>query len=186
MSVIRRRAIAALVTGLAVAMAGCGSGTANKAVATTTTAAATSTTVSPDTSSSGVATIPTVRTTVPGHAATTTATTRPGGPTTVQLTEKDDGTIVSVAKGTTIVVVLSSTYWMFPNTPNPAVLQQQGGRTVAPGSCPPGVGCGTASVTYTAVGSGGAQISASRTTCGEALLCTGKAGSYSVQVQVTG
>ena len=43
----------------------------------------------------------------------------------------DDGTTVSVTKGTTIVVVLNSTYWTFPNPPNPAVVQQQGGGSHA-------------------------------------------------------
>jgi hypothetical protein len=40
-------------------------------------------------------------------------------------------------------------------------------------------------MTSTAVGIGSAQISASRTTCGEAMQCTGKAGSFSVQILVT-
>jgi hypothetical protein len=169
-----------------VALAGCGAGTATKTLATTSTVATTtSTTVSPETSSS-VATTPT---TGGGHTATTTATTRPASRSgTIQLTDKDNGTTVSVTKGTTIVVVLNSTYWKFPNPPNPAVVQQQGAVVVTPaplGTCIPGGGCGTASMTSTAVGIGSAQISASRTTCGEAMLCTGKAGSYSVQILVT-
>jgi hypothetical protein len=93
-----------------------------------------------------------------------------------------------VAQGATIVVVLNSTYWKFPIPPNPAVLQAQGAVIVAPaplGTCVPGGGCGTASMTSTAVGIGSAQISASRTTCGEAMQCTGKAGSFSVQILVT-
>ncbi len=186
MTVIRRRPIAALVTGLVVvASAGCGAGTATKTLATTSTmVTTTSTTLSPDTSSSGA----TTPTTVGRHTATTTATTRPAPRSgTIQLTDRDDGTTVSVTKGTTIVVVLNSTYWKFPNPPNPAVVQQQGDVVVTaapPGTCIPGGGCGTSSVTSIAVGIGSAQISASRTTCGEAMLCTGKAGSYSVQIVV--
>jgi hypothetical protein len=40
-------------------------------------------------------------------------------------------------------------------------------------------------VTYQAVGGGQATISAARTSCGEALRCTGNQGSYSVLVVVS-
>jgi hypothetical protein len=105
------------------------------------------------------------------------------------LTDADDGKSITVRKGTTIVVVLNSTYWMFASSSNPGVLQPQGDPVTAPapvGTCVPGGGCGTVSITYRAVGDGQATIAASRTSCGEAMTCTGKAGSYSVQVVVTG
>jgi hypothetical protein len=121
---------------------------------------------------------------------TTTSTTRPAATAvTKRLTETDDGTSISVAKGSTIIVVLSSTYWTYSTATNPSVLTRVAGPTTSPahmGSCVPGAGCGTVSVTYRAVGVGHAQITASRTTCGEALACSGKAGAYAVQMMVTG
>jgi hypothetical protein len=109
------------------------------------------------------------------------------GQATVQVTERNNGGTIVVVKGSTIQVVLSSIYWKFPTAPNPAVLQPLGDPVIAPapvGSCVPGGGCGTVSVTYQVVGGGHATISASRTTCGEALACTGTEGSYSVLVNV--
>ena len=147
-------------------LVGCGSGPSTKTTATT---------------------IPLATTSSSAPGATTTTTTAVS-PETVQLANKDDGTTVRVTKGTTIVVTLSSTYWKFPNPPNAAVLQPVGGVVTTPGApnaCVPGGGCGTVSVTYKAVGAGQAQITASRTTCGEALACTGSSGMFSVQVIVT-
>ena len=102
--------------------------------------------------------------------------------------DNDNGTTVRIGKGATVVVALSSTYWTFPNAPNPAVLQPVGDVTTTPapiGTCVPGGGCGTVTATYKAVGGGQATIGAARTTCGEALRCTGNQGSYSVLVVVT-
>lgn len=95
---------------------------------------------------------------------------------------------MTVAKGSTIQVVLASIYWMFPPAIKPSVLAPVGTPVTAPapiGTCMPGVGCGTVTATYKAVGTGTATISASRTTCGEALVCTGDNGSWSVAVVVT-
>jgi hypothetical protein len=188
--VIRR--IAILLPSLlipAVVLAGCGASTSLKSVATT--IASTTTVPAPST------TFVTGTTTVPGS--TTTATTKPAttattkaAPTgTIQLTDTDNGRSIVVGRGATVVVVLASTYWGFPTAaaPNAAVLQQVGGVTIVPsppGTCVPGGGCGTASATYQAVGTGQATITASRTTCGEAMACPGTAGMYSVTVTVSG
>jgi hypothetical protein len=88
-----------------------------------------------------------------------------------------------------VVVQLASLYWGFPNPPDPSILRPVGSPTLVPapvGTCVPGGGCGTATATFTAVGAGSTQVSASRTTCGEALLCTGGNGSYAVHVVVQG
>ncbi|MDQ6614296.1 MAG: hypothetical protein M3083_06025 [Actinomycetota bacterium] len=196
---IKRFLIVALALALPVTMlAGCGSGSSAKVAAskaTTATAAATTSsgdaaTSSTDITSSSGTTAVTGRTYTSGSAGSGgTSTTRVVAGGTLGLSNAADGTTVRVVKSTTIVVSLSSTYWRFlPTAPFGPVLQQVGDVTIAPariGTCIPGAGCGTASVTYKAVGTGQAQISASRTTCGEAMLCQGKAGSYSVQVVVT-
>jgi hypothetical protein len=48
------------------------------------------------------------------------------------------------------------------------------------------MGCGTVTAVFRAVAPGSATITASRTTCGEALLCTGSAGAYEVTIVVSG
>jgi len=153
----------------------------------TTTSTTTSTTISSTTS---VATTEsTTGSTRPTTVTAPTTTTVAGTPGTIRLADAENGKTVTVTRGTTIVVVLNSTYWTFPTAPDAAVLQQQGGSTVTPapvGTCVPGGGCGTASVTYKVVGAGRSQVTASRTTCGEAMGCVGNAGSYAVQIVVAG
>lgn len=106
----------------------------------------------------------------------------------MHLGDDDNGTTIKLARGATIVVVLNSTYWQFPTPASPTtVLAPVGSVVTAPapiGTCVPGAGCGTVTATYQAVGPGQATITASRTTCGEALQCTGSAGSYHVTVDV--
>jgi hypothetical protein len=47
------------------------------------------------------------------------------------------------------------------------------------------MGCGTVTATFRGLRGGQATISASRTTCGEALLCTGSAGAFEVTIVVS-
>ena len=103
---------------------------------------------------------------------------------TVRLDEKANGKTLDLAFGDTIIVTLHSTYWSFA-PPSGNILQPIGTPTVGKGlNCPniPGSGCGTVSMTYNVgvVGSGG--ISAHRTSCGEALRCTGTQGDWSVTI----
>ncbi len=174
---------------------GCGSSTSTKATATTASTGSTTTTVAAP-SSTGVAG-PGSTVGGPGSTVGATATTRVASSpttrivparTTVHLTDADNRTTIAVARGTTIVVVLNSTSWNFTN-PDAAVLPAQGDPVIvrAPiGSCgPPGQACGTESVTYIAVGAGRAEIRATRTQCGEARVCIGSEGVYSVQVNVS-
>ena len=104
----------------------------------------------------------------------------------VAVTDTDSGRTIAVARGAELVVTLHSTYWTFAAASNPAVLQEVGQPVASPGSCPPGVGCGQVTATFTAVGPGRADVTASRSSCGEALSCTGGAGSYRVSVVVSG
>lgn len=134
-------------------------------------------------------------TTRPGAPATTTepSTTRP--PTTPPTTapreatvgEPDNGSTVSVPAGTTLTLVLHSTYWTVDPSSNPSVLAERGSPTVDPQSqgCVPGQGCGTVTAHFSTVAAGTATISAHRSSCGEALRCTADQSSYRVLVRVT-
>ncbi|HEV3053625.1 MAG TPA: hypothetical protein VGX45_03145 [Solirubrobacteraceae bacterium] len=93
---------------------------------------------------------------------------------------------VHVSKGTELVVTLHSTYWTF-NAPGGRVLTALGSPQVSPapiGMCVPGQGCGTVTERYRAVKDGTGTINASRTTCGEALLCAPSQRTYAVRVVV--
>lgn len=109
----------------------------------------------------------------------------PVAPAGVAVGDADNGTTVTLFPGERLTVALGSTYWTFQGSSNPAVLRQVGQPVVSPGSCPPGVGCGQVSATFTAVQQGHADVIASRSSCGEALSCTGGAGSYRVSVVVS-
>src|SRR5262249_28849687 len=105
---------------------------------------------------------------------------------TVAVTDADNGRTVTVAPGDRLTVTLGSTYWTFSGSSNAAVLRQVGQPVASPGTCPPGGGGGQVSGTFTAVQAGRADVTASRSSCGEALSCTGGAGSYRVTVVVGG
>jgi hypothetical protein len=101
------------------------------------------------------------------------------------LSEKDKNMTINVKVGERIQVVLHSTFWQFASQKGTA-LKQLGEPTVAPiltGHIP-GSGAGTVRVEYVATLPGRASISASRTSCGEAMLCTGDQGNYLVSVNV--
>ena len=91
-----------------------------------------------------------------------------------KLTDATCGTAVTAKLGERLVVSLASTYWQFQDSPPTSPIQQKGTTVYAGGlNCPsyPGSGCGTATATFDILGSGQAVISASRTTCGEAVAC---------------
>ena len=106
--------------------------------------------------------------------------------TTKTITERDNRTIVTLRAGDHLKLVLSNTYWTIQPASDQAVLRSDGPpvtkATLA--GCVPGGGCGTKTETFTAVGGGKATVSASRTTCGEALRCTGGNGNFDVTVVV--
>jgi plastocyanin len=109
----------------------------------------------------------------------------PPPPVTVKVADADNGKTVHVPQGSTVRVVLGSTYWTVQDGSNHQVLALQGAPTVLPsGGCVPGQGCGTVTATFRALAAGTSVITASRTTCGEALRCTGSEGSYRIVVIV--
>jgi hypothetical protein len=89
--------------------------------------------------------------------------------------------------GQTLTVTLCSTYWSLQGTSNPQVLVPVGAPVTSPrNGCPVGSGCGTVAEAFRAVGLGTAQVTASRSSCGEAMGCTSATGTYRLTVTVVG
>jgi hypothetical protein len=108
----------------------------------------------------------------------------PAGHVTV-VGDSFNGKTVSLHVGDRLEVRLASTYWTFAGSSNPQVLKPLGGVAVSPqpSGCVPGGGCGTATATFDVVGAGSAVVAASRTSCGEAMGCTGDQGSFRLTVE---
>lgn len=104
---------------------------------------------------------------------------------TLAVADANDGQTVTLHPGDHLRVVLSSTYWQFQPSSDPSVLRPDGSPAISPSpGCVPGAGCGTATATFTALSPGHATIVATRTSCGEAMLCQGSAGHYQIDVVV--
>jgi hypothetical protein len=108
--------------------------------------------------------------------------------TIVHVGDRWNGKAVTLHVGDVLSATLGSTYWMFG--PTPSNLAADGPMTTHVGgsSCPrfPGSGCGWVQRQYQATRAGSAVLSASRTSCGEALRCTGGAGRWRLTVRVVG
>jgi hypothetical protein len=120
--------------------------------------------------------------------ASPTATSTPA-PSNAHVTQADNGRTLAVSVGSVVTLELGSTYWQVGDSSDPAVLALVSGPTAsaaAMGTCVPGAGCGTVAATFRALAPGRATITASRTTCGEAMRCTGTDGAYEVTVVVGG
>jgi hypothetical protein len=104
--------------------------------------------------------------------------------------EASNGTTITMRRGGSLTLTLHSTYWSIAGSSNPSVLRERGTpvTTPAPPSahCVPGQGCGTVSATFVAVAAGRADVTASRTTCGEALMCAPDQRTFVLHVVVTG
>ena len=101
----------------------------------------------------------------------------PGGPPVIVIRDNANGTMVPVATGDQVELILSSSYWNVAGSSAPRVLRQDGPATPMPrpSSCPaniPGLGCIPIQTKFTALADGRAVIKASRTSCGEALRCS--------------
>jgi hypothetical protein len=131
-------------------------------------------------------TVSSAPTTSPATTSTSTPPTTAGG-TVLTLTDADKGRTVPVHVGDEVQVVLGSTYWTVQASSDPAVLASVGQPVVAPqpSGCVPGEGCGTVTATFRAAGPGTATVSAGRTSCGEAMGCTGDSGSYEVTLEAS-
>jgi hypothetical protein len=102
------------------------------------------------------------------------------------VSDADSGTTITVHRGATVKLTLHSTYWNVAGSSNANVLRERGKPVVKPtmAHCVPGGGCGTVSASFVAVATGSADITASRTTCGEAMMCAPAQASYAVHVVV--
>lgn len=105
----------------------------------------------------------------------------------IQAGDNQNGASITMRPGQTLLVTLGSTYWTIQGSSDSQVLAPVGAAVISPQSCdaPPGSGCGTVSQEFRAAGSGMAQVTASRVSCGEAMRCVGPAGQYQLHVQVT-
>jgi hypothetical protein len=110
----------------------------------------------------------------------------PTAPATIAAHNRDSGHTLRMHVHDHLVVVLTSTYWTVQGSSNTRVLRQTGHSKVEPrrAGCGPGQGCGTVTTGFEALAPGRAEVTASRTTCGEAMRCTGSAGSYRVRIVV--
>jgi len=111
-------------------------------------------------------------------AACGTAVSSTGGPPPHQLTvvrDSANGKTVHVGVGDRLELILPGSYWNLHGSSPEAVMAQDGPARYLPRppSCPdiPGLGCSPTTATFTARARGTAVITASRTTCGEALRC---------------
>lgn len=104
------------------------------------------------------------------------------------LDEHAKGKVVKIAVGTSVELVLHNSYWNINNSSNPKVLAEIGKPTYLPATsaCVPGGGCNPVRATFTAMTAGMAVLSASRTTCGEAMGCLPGQRHFQVTVVVTG
>ncbi|MCQ4084037.1 hypothetical protein NGB36_26505 [Streptomyces sp. RB6PN25] len=108
-------------------------------------------------------------------------------PGLIALDEHADATTVQVRIGEAVVVRLHSAYWSTPASSDPRVLSPDAkGGSSHNGTCPPGGGCGVSSAHFTARRPGIAHVTASRSSCGEAMRCSPGQGSYDVTLSVSG
>ncbi len=137
----------------------------------------------------GVASPPATVTSAPTVPVATSSATRVPSVSSDLVTETDNGRTLTVSVGSELTLELGSTYWQVADSSDPAVLATVSGPTAATagvGACVPGGGCGRITAVFRALAPGRAVITASRTSCGEALACTGTAGAYEVTVVVGG
>jgi hypothetical protein len=111
-----------------------------------------------------------------------------GGPRVIVVRDNAKGKAVSARAGDRIELILSSSYWHVTGVSAPHVLRQDGPPVLLsrPRSCPdiPGLGCIPVRADFTALADGKAVISASRSTCGEALRCQPDQTRFTVVVAV--
>jgi hypothetical protein len=89
--------------------------------------------------------------------------------------DNSNGKTVRVSVGDRLELILASDYWNVDPSSSPAVLRQDGATSylARPSDCPtiPGLGCIPEQTSFTALAPGTVVITASRTSCGEALAC---------------
>jgi hypothetical protein len=117
-----------------------------------------------------------------------TAASHASGPTVIVVRDNANGKAVSARAGDRIELILSSSYWHVTGSSAPSVLRQDGPPALLPrpSSCPDiaGLGCTPVRADFTALTNGRAVITASRSTCGEALRCRPDQTRFTVNVVV--
>ena len=125
--------------------------------------------------------------TTPTTPTTATESSVPPSPHVVRLSEGAEGQTIQVSRGEGIVLTLHNTYWRIA-APEGGVLTQIGTQQDSPapaGTCLAGVGCGTVQARFVAAAPGSVMLTASRTSCGEAMACGPGEGSYAVHLVVS-
>jgi hypothetical protein len=117
------------------------------------------------------------------------ARSNPRAPAVVVIRDNANGTMVPVAVGDRVELILSSSYWDVAGSSSSRVLRADGPAAPMPrpSSCPaniPGLGCVPIQMRFTALADGKAVIKASRTSCGEALRCRPDQTRFTVTVIV--
>lgn len=109
------------------------------------------------------------------------------------LSEKNINQTVSVRVGGTVSLTLHSMYWTLNAQAKSSSLLSKGApilKPVLPGPTAPngckiaGSGCGTQTWKFKATKIGTAHLLATRTTCGEAMRCTGSTGRFEVTIKI--
>jgi hypothetical protein len=112
-----------------------------------------------------------------------------GGDSPVVVRDGSNGRTVSVTVGEHLEVILASSYWTVQGSSQPQVLQQDGPTKLMPrpAGCAaniPGLGCVPVRTDFSALTPGTTVITASRTSCGEAMRCMPKQQHYTLTVVV--
>ena len=117
--------------------------------------------------------------------ATASAPAAGGGDSPLIVRDGANGHTVSVTVGDHLEVILGSSYWTVQGSSQPHVLQQDGPTKLMPrpANCAaniPGLGCVPVRTDFSALAPGTTVITASRTSCGEAMRCMPKQEHYSL------
>ncbi|GAA1254055.1 hypothetical protein GCM10009665_50900 [Kitasatospora nipponensis] len=112
------------------------------------------------------------------------------GPAVLVLDENANHTTVRAAAGTLVRVTLHSTYWSTPVSSAPQVLVpvptlDPKAPSPSPLICRPGMGCGIHESLFHALRAGSAQLTATRTSCGEAMECAPDQRTFTVTIEVS-
>jgi hypothetical protein len=91
---------------------------------------------------------------------------------------------VRLIVGQRVQVTLESTFWQFAPADGTVLRVVVAPHPQPAASCIPGGGCGVVTVTYLAAARGNVDVTAHRSSCGEAMGCTAKTGSFVVHVVV--
>jgi len=122
-----------------------------------------------------------------------TASSIPTTQAATPISEASNGKTVLIKQGSAFEITLHSTYWQFSDlnsikvvSPlgNPIILAIAPGADSPAGCQHPGMSCGTVTWKLRTKALGIQKITASRTSCGEALRCTGANGLFRVSIKV--